>query len=178
MIYFLFLYNVVRIFILKIRYRTFKASILQRISPSVEIRILGQGNVFLGKNICIARNSSLVVTNTGSLTIGDKVFMNQNCMISAKCKISIGDNCNFGPNVCVFDNDHQYNAANGVSASDYSIGTIHIGSGTWVASNVVILRNTTIGKNCVIGAGCVIKGAIPDNTLVYMERNQIYKKIL
>ncbi|MBX9888376.1 MAG: acyltransferase [Flavobacteriaceae bacterium] len=178
MIYFLFLYNAVRVFILKVRYRTFKASILQRISPSVQIKILGNGSMVLGKSTCISRNSSLVVTNSGSLSIGDKVFMNQNCMISAKSKISIGANCNFGPNVCVFDNDHQYNAANGVSASDYSIGEIHIGSGTWVASNVVILRNTTIGKNCVIGAGCVIKGAIPDNTLVFMERNLIYKKIL
>jgi acetyltransferase-like isoleucine patch superfamily enzyme len=178
MIYLLFLYNAIRISLLKLRYNSIKASLFQRISPSVAIKILQQGSMSLGKNICIARNSSLVVTNSGKLTIGDKVFMNQNCMISAKSKISIGDHCNFGPNVCVFDNDHRYDAVNGVSASDYSIGEIHIGSGTWVASNVVILRNTTIGKNCVIGAGCVIKGTIPDNTLVYMERNQIQKKIL
>jgi acetyltransferase-like isoleucine patch superfamily enzyme len=178
MIYFLFLYNAIRIFLLKIRYSTFKASIIQRISPSVEIKVLDQGSILLGKNICISRNSSLIATNSGSITIGNKVFMNQNCMISAKSKISIGDHCNFGPNVCVFDNDHRYDAKNGVSASDYSIGEIHIGSGTWIASNVVILRNTTIGKNCVIGAGCIVKGNIPDNTLVYMDRNQILKPIL
>lgn len=178
MIYFLFFYNVIRISFLKLGYKNFRASLFQRISLSVEIKVLQQGSMQLGKNVCISRNSSIVVTNSGSISIGNKVFMNQNCMISAKSKITIGDNCNFGPNVCVFDNDHQYNSVNGVSASDYSIGEISIGSGTWIASNVVVLRNTTIGKNCVIGAGCVIKGNVPDNTLVYMERKQIHKTIL
>jgi acetyltransferase-like isoleucine patch superfamily enzyme len=178
MIYFLFLYNVIRVFLLTVRHGTFKGSIIQRISPTVEIKVLHQGSIFLGKNICISRNSSLVVTNSGFISIGNKVFMNQNCMISSKSKISIGDHCNFGPNVCIFDNDHVYDAINGVSASEYSIGEIHIGSGTWIGSNVVVLKNTTIGKNCVIGAGCVIKGNVPDNTLVYTERKQILKSIL
>lgn len=178
MIYFLFLYNLIRISFLNLRYKGFKASLLQRISPSVEIKILQTGKISLGKNVCISRNSSLVATNSGSIIIGNKVFMNQNCMLSAKSKITIGDNCNFGPNVCVFDNDHRYDAANGVSTSEYALGAISIGSGTWIASNVVILRNTNIGKNCVIGAGCVIKGNVPDNTLVFMERNQIQKSIL
>lgn len=178
MIYFLFLYNVIRVSFLKFRYKNFKASLFQRISPSVEIKLLQKGEITFGKNVCVSRNSSLVATNSGSISIGDRVFMNQNCMISAKSKISIGENCNFGPNVCVFDNDHRYDAVNGVSASEYAVGEISIGSGTWIASNVVILRNTVIGKNCVIGAGCVIKGNVPDNTLVYMERNQIQRKIL
>ncbi|OYX85614.1 MAG: hypothetical protein B7Y83_04145 [Flavobacteriales bacterium 32-34-25] len=178
MIYFLFLYNLIRISFFKLRYSGFKASFFQRISPSIEIKLLQGGTILLGENVCISRNSSLVATNSGSITIGDRVFMNQNCMISAKSKISIGDHCNFGPNVCVFDNDHRYDTVNGVSASEYAIGEISIGSGTWIASNVVILRDTTIGKNCVIGAGCVIKGVVPDNTMVFMERNQIQKNIL
>lgn len=178
MVYFLFFYNFIRISFLKLSYSGFKASFLQRISPSVEIKLLQGGTISIAKNVCISRNSSLVATNSGSIIIGDKVFMNQNCMLSAKSKITIGDNCNFGPNVCVFDNDHRYDAINGVSASEYALGEISIESGTWIASNVVVLRNTTIGKNCVIGAGCVIKGNVPDNTLVFMERNQIQKSIL
>lgn len=178
MIYFLFLYNAIRISLLKLRYKHFKADWVQRISPSVEIQLLGEAKITIGNNVCISRNSSIVATNSGLISIGHRVFMNQNCMISAKSKITIGDNCNFGPNVCVFDNDHQYNSVTGVSSSEYSIGEISIGSGTWIASNVVILRNTTIGKNCVIGAGCVIKGNVPDNTLVYMERTQIQKPIV
>lgn len=178
MIYFLFLYNIIRISFLKLFHKNFNASLFQRVSPSVVIRVLDEASMQLGKNVCISKNSSLIATNSGSISIGDNVFMNQNCMISAKSKITIGDNCNFGPNVCVFDNDHRYDAINGVSVSDYAIGEISIGSGTWIASNVVILRNTTVGKNCVIGAACVIKGNIPDNTLVFMERNQIQKPIV
>jgi acetyltransferase-like isoleucine patch superfamily enzyme len=178
MIYFLFLYNVIRISLLKLFNKNFKASSIQRISPSVSIKMFQKGTIVLGRNLDISRNCTIIATNSGTINIGNKVFMNQNCVISAKSKISIGDNCNFGPNVCVFDNDHKYDSVNGVRTSDYSIGEISIGSGTWLASNVVVLRNSKIGKNCVIGAGCVIKGDIPDNTLVFMERNQLQKKIL
>lgn len=177
MIYILFLYNFIRISILKLLNKNLKGSVFQRIDPSVELKLTQNGAIILGRNINISRNCSITATNFGEIQIGQKVFMNQNCIISAKSKIIIGDNCNFGPNVCVFDNDHKYNSQTGVSASDYTTGEITIGSGTWIASNVVILRNSTIGKNCVIGAGCVIRGNIPDHTLVFMERNQLQKKI-
>lgn len=76
MIYLLFLYNAVRISIHKLLHKNFKASLLQRISPSVELKLIENGGIVLGRNVCISRNSSLVATNSGSISIGDRVFMN------------------------------------------------------------------------------------------------------
>lgn len=76
MIYLLFLYNIIRIFFLKLRYKTFKADLVQRISPSVEIQLLGEAKMSIGKNVCISRNSSIVATNSGSINIGNRFFMN------------------------------------------------------------------------------------------------------
>lgn len=178
MIYFLIIYNSIRFGFLNIFYKNFKSSIIQRIKPSVAIKLYQNGKISLGKNLDISRNCSIIATNNGEIIIGEKVYMNQNCSISSKSKITIGDNCNFGPNVCVFDNDHKFNSVSGVSTTEYSLGEIIIGSGTWIASNVVILKNSKIGINCVIGAGCIIKGIIPNGTLVYMDKQQMQKPIL
>jgi acetyltransferase-like isoleucine patch superfamily enzyme len=178
MVYFLLLFNCIRFGFLNLFNKNFNSSFLQRIHPSVSIKLVQNGKIALGKNLDISKNCTLIATNNGEIHIGEKVFMNQNCSISSKAKITIGDNCNFGPNVCVFDNNHKFSALKGVSATEYSFGEISIGSGTWIASNVVILKNTKIGKNCVIGAGCTISGTIPDATLVFMEQNQIQKPIV
>ncbi len=178
MVYILLLYNFIRFGFLKIFNKNFKGSFVQRIHPFATLKTTQNGKINIARNLDISKNCTIIATNNGEITIGKNVFMNQNCNISAKSKILIGDNCNFGPNVCVFDNDHKFNVLTGVSATDYSIGAIEIGSGTWIASNVVILRNTIIGKNCVIGAGCTIKGNIPDGTMVVVEKNQIQKPIL
>ena len=176
--YILLIYNLFRFGILNVFYKNFKSSIIQRIHQSVSLKLHQNGKIILGKNLDISKNCTFIATNNGEIIISEKVFMNQNCSISSKAKITIGDNCNFGPNVCIFDNNHKFNSLTGVSTSDYSLGEIHIGSGTWIASNVVILKNTTIGKNCVIGAGCVISGIIPDATMVYMDKQQVQKPIL
>lgn len=176
--YFLLIFNAFRFGFLNLFNNNFKSSIIQRIHPFATIRILQNGKISMGRNLDISKNCSFIATNNGEIVVGERVFMNQNCSISSKAKITIGDNCNFGPNVCVFDNDHKFNSTTGVSTTEYSIGEITIGSGTWVASNVVILRNSSIGKNCVIGAGCIIKGNIPDATLVYMDKQQVQKPIV
>ena len=178
MIYFLIVYNFFRFGLLNIFNKNFKSSVVQRIHPFVNIKTQQNGKVSIGRNLDISKNCNIIATNGGEIIIGEKVYMNQNCSISSKAKITIGDNCNFGPNVCVFDNNHKFNNLIGVSVSEYSFGEISIGSGTWIASNVVILKNTTIGANCVIGAGCIINGEIPNGTIVYLEKQQVQKPIL
>ena len=71
----------------------------------------------------------------------------------------------------IFDNNHKFSKEKGVS-SQLSLGSITIGSHSWIASDVIILKNTHIGDNCVIGAGCVVQGDIPSGTLVRCSQKQ------
>ena len=89
----------------------------------------------------------------------------------------MGDNCIFGPNVTVIDNNHAYSKEKGVSTSLHSCGEISIGNNSWVGANAVILKDTQIGNNCVIGAGCVIKGVIPDGSIVTQDRRLRVKEM-
>lgn len=105
------------------------------------------------------------------MVIGDKCFFNHNCSITCLEQIIIENHCTFGNNVVIVDHDHKYDR------TGFSTGAVHIGEGTWVGANVVILRGTSIGKNCIIAAGSVVKGNIPDNSILYQKRINEIKSI-
>lgn len=123
-----------------------------------------------GKKLSIGRtyirNNTLINTeDNGELIIGDDTFFNRNCVISCRKKIRIGDNCIFGPNVCVYDHDHKHDS-NGISKG-YVCDDVIIEDGCWIGAGVIILRGTHIGKDSIVAAGSVVKGNYPEKTLIY-----------
>ena len=125
--------------------------------------------VQLGSRLVSDGRMVIVAGESAEIFIGDRVYFNEGAMLSCKEHISIGAGCRFGPNVLVFDNDHRFDAVNGVS-SEHATSPVRIGKNCWLGANAVILRGATIGDNCVIGAGCIVKGEIPDGSLVTMSR--------
>lgn len=102
--------------------------------------------------------------------------MNYGCMITSRNKIQIGNGVEFGPNVLLYDHDHDYKCSGGLKAGKYKVGEIIIGENSWIGANVVILKNTKLGKNCVVAAGSVIGNCeYPDNTIIYQKRETLTK---
>lgn len=169
---FLLIYNIIRICLMKLRYgKRIGVHCLQRISPFCALKIYGKGSLSIGRNCEFAHGCDFEVHSNGLLEIGKGTYFNRYCMISAHESVKIGDHCFFGPGVKIFDNNHKFSKEEGVS-SQLSLGSITIGSHSWIASDVIILKNTHIGDNCVIGAGCVIQGDIPSGTLVRCSQKQ------
>lgn len=81
------------------------------------------------------------------------------------------DNVMLGPNVLIYDQDHDYRAEGGVAAMKFKTAPITIGNNVWIGANTLILRGTTIGDNCVIGAGCVVKDDISNGSVFVQQRN-------
>lgn len=106
---------------------------------------------------------------SGELNIGDGVSLNRNCIIVCHKKIQIGDNCQFGPNVCVYDHDHFFDEK-GVSHDQFRCSDIIIEKGCWIGAGCIVLRGTHIGENTVIEAGMVVRGNIPPNSIVMSTR--------
>lgn len=119
---------------------------------------------------------SIIVGNNAELSIGEYVYFNERTMISCQKKIEIGDYCKFGPNVTIIDNDHCFNAQNGLDNELTSL-PVSIGKNCWIGANTVILKGSVIEDNCVIGAGCVIKGTIPKGSVVTQGRKLDIKPI-
>lgn len=91
--------------------------------------------------------------------------------------IKIGNDVKIGPNVMIYDHDHNFRCKDEVSSNCYQISDIIIGNNCWIGAGAIILRGTILGDNCVIGAGTVIKEKIEENTLVYNERKIVKESI-
>ena len=131
-----------------------------------ELKTLKDGSITINNFLNCANNVSLV--SEGKMEINGASFNRYDIVVCKNC-IKIGNNCRFGPNVAIYDHDHEFNK-DGVIPGEMRVGTVVIEDNVWIGANCVILRNTHIGKNCIIGAGCVVSGAIPDNSLVTMNR--------
>lgn len=124
-------------------------------------------NIQLGNNIQFRDFCQLRSGMDGKLTVGDRVFFNNNCSVHCFYEIVIGNDCQFGEGVKFYDVNHNFKKKELlISEQGYSKGTIQIGSNCWFGSNVIILKNVTIGDNVVIGANCVIYESIPSGSVV------------
>lgn len=137
------------------------------IRADTEINVCRNGLMDLG-DIAAQTNVHLVCVE-GQLKIGSSVSFNRNCIIICRQRITIGDNCMFGPNVCIFDHDHMFNHE-GIIPNEYRCSEIVIETGCWIGAGTTILKGTHVGKNTIIGAGSVVKGDIPSNSIVRSNR--------
>ena len=102
----------------------------------------------------------------GILSIGNETWISPkvNFYTHANAYISIGRNCDIGPNVSMIVGSHEA----GTPCRRAGAGTansISIGDGTWIGASVTILNGVQIGNGCVIAAGSVVVENIPSNSL-------------
>lgn len=154
----------------------FVFSPIQRFSPNVVTEFNRGSRVKLGKKVRVHSGTKVKVRKGGKLTIGANTKINYNCIIACRCSIEIGEDCEFGPSVCLYDHDHDYRA--GLKESKFKSSPIVIGKNCWIGANTVILRGTVLGDNCVVGAGSVLSGYYKENLLIVQKRETMVKDIV
>ncbi len=104
--------------------------------------------------------------------IGKNFFANFNFTVQDDGEVTIGDYCNFGPNVTIVTPVHPMVAserramrtAEGETKLLCYAKPVHIGNDCWFGANVTVCPGVTIGDGCVIGAGSVVTRDIPANS--------------
>lgn len=117
--------------------------------------------------------------------IGSHCFMNFNFTVQDDAKVTIGDHCNFGPNVTIVTPLHPMLAeerrgmvcSDGIERFLCYAKPVTIGSDCWFGANVVICPGVTIGDNCVIGAGSVVTKSIPADSFAAGVPAQVIRPI-
>ena len=118
------------------------------------------GEVTLGNQIGIWYNA-VVRGDSGSITIGDKSNVQDNCTIHTDPghNVVIGEKVTIGHNAIVHG--------------------CTIGDNTIVGMGSILLNGAVIGKNCIIGAGALVTGktVIPDNSLAFGNPAKVIRQL-
>lgn len=149
-------------------------SVINLVSPRTEITVDRGGKLSVGKIFKMREDAILRVRKGAAVKIGKNFNMSNRCIITAYERVEIGDDVQFGPDVKVYDQDHDFRAPGGLKAQKFKTAPVKIGNNVWIGANCIILRGTEIGDNAVIGAGSVVKGTIPPSTTVVQKREQIF----
>ena len=125
--------------------------------------------VDFGKSLHTRGDCIFNVQGNGRLSFGNNVFLNRGCQFNCRNLISIGDGCEFGPNVLIYDHDHSYRDG-ALKDGDFLLGSVVIGENCWIGAGTIILRGTTIGEGSVVAAGSILKGIYPSHSLLLQKR--------
>lgn len=110
------------------------------------------------------------------ISVGKNFFANYNCTIIDVAKVTIGDNCQFAPNVSIYTAGHPLHPDIRNTLYEYGIH-VTIGNNVWIGGNSVVLPGVNIGDNCVIGAGSVVTKDIPPWSLAAGNPCRVIRKI-
>jgi maltose O-acetyltransferase len=99
-----------------------------------------------------------------NISIGERCFLNFDCILLDCNRITIGNEVQLAPAV------HLYTATHPLDASQRRAGfesalPISIEDGVWLGGGVIVCPGVTIGKNTVVGAGSVVTKDLPPNVV-------------
>lgn len=127
-------------------------------------------NCFIGAGVTLAVGMPTEVYPADCepvIEIGDRTTVGKDCWFVARHSIVLDADVTIAPNVYFTDHNHTY-ADRWLPVGQQILqgDPVRVGSGTWIATNAVILPGASIGRNCTIAAGAVVRGEIPDHSVV------------
>ncbi|GGZ09544.1 sugar O-acetyltransferase [Streptomyces nitrosporeus] len=102
----------------------------------------------------------LYVDYGSNITIGARTFVNYNLTALDVAAITIGEDCQIGPNVQLLTPTHPLEPQPRRDKLE-AASPIVIGNNVWLGGGVIVCPGVTIGDNSVIGAGSVVTKDVP-----------------
>jgi acetyltransferase-like isoleucine patch superfamily enzyme len=136
------------------------------IGPKVVLQIKPGARVELGRWSWIGHGTK-IRCHEGTVSIGAKTVLGQECTISAFQHVSIGRECVVADRVMLIDFDHgMVEAERPIRLQGIYKRDVRVGHNVWIGYGACILRGVTIGDNAVIGTSAVVTNDVPANAVV------------
>lgn len=140
------------------------------------------GPVFFGRKLQLqtARNASIrfgrfvwvgdgtkIRCHEGTVEIGSKTVIGQECTISAYRRVRIGSECVIADRAMFIDFDHGVvEVDRPIRQQGIYMKDVEVGSNVWIGYGACILRGVRVGDNSVIGTNAVVTRDVPANAVV------------
>ncbi|MFE6281057.1 sugar O-acetyltransferase [Streptomyces sp. NPDC057877] len=106
----------------------------------------------------------LYVDYGSNITIGARTFVNYHLTALDVAPITIGEDCQIGPNVQLLTPTHPVEPRPRRDKLE-AARPITIGDNVWLGGGAIVCPGVTIGDNSVIGAGAVVTKDVPANVV-------------
>jgi acetyltransferase-like isoleucine patch superfamily enzyme len=152
---------------LKLRWRgRLRTDGLCFVCPGVKFEIGPDATVTLGRWSWLGHGTKVRV-HEGTVSIGAKSVLGQECTISAYRHVSIGRDCIIADKVMMIDFDHgMVEVERTIREQGIYKREVRVGHNVWIGYGACLLRGVTVGDNSVIGTSAVVTSDVPDNAVV------------
>ncbi|MFE9429057.1 sugar O-acetyltransferase [Kitasatospora sp. NPDC006697] len=99
------------------------------------------------------------------ISIGARTFVNFGAVFLDTAPITVGADCQIGPNVQLLTPDHELDPVR--RREGWERGRpVTIGENVWLGGGAIVCPGVTIGRDTVVGAGSVVVRDLPAGVLV------------
>jgi acetyltransferase-like isoleucine patch superfamily enzyme len=136
------------------------------IGPGCSIEVGPRATLELGRWSWVGHGCK-IRSHEGSVSIGSKTVLGQECTISSFQHVSIGRECVIADRVMLIDFDHgMVEVERPIRLQGIYKRDVRVGNNVWIGYGACILRGVTIGDNAVIGTNAVVTRDVPANAVV------------
>ncbi|WP_250288083.1 sugar O-acetyltransferase [Streptomyces atroolivaceus] len=118
----------------------------------------------------------LYVDYGSNISIGARTFVNYHLTALDVARITIGEDCQIGPNVQLLTPTHPVEPEPRRDKLEAAL-PITIGDNVWLGGGVVVCPGVTIGDNSVIGAGAVVTKDIPADVVAVGNPARVIRSV-
>ena len=111
-----------------------------------------------------------------NIRIGARTFVNFGFMALDVADITLGADCQLGPNVQLLTPTHPVDPELR-RAKWEAAKPIVIGDNVWLGGGVIVCPGVTIGENTVVGAGAVVVKDLPANVVAVGNPARVVREI-
>ena len=142
------------------------------------IFIDGLSRISIGKRCRIFPGIRMEAMVNGSITIGNNVYIGQNCHITSEgSELKVGEGTDIMAGVCITNIDHNYqDIKKPILEQGYTVRITRIGKDCFIGQNAVIQAGVQLGDHVIVGANSVVKGEYPDYCVIVGSPARIVKK--